>query len=191
MIEILKSSTINDFSQRYQSSYGWCDLDGKRTLVQIDEVHNTFITVVPMEGGVREIACDTGFKFEFVPTARGWYNTDHIYNCVLITRNPQRQWSRGINRSNTNIMDARFRPIGVSLQVLCMVHWDKWDRKWEGKQAVALSRQFMLHHNGTLYFYNRNVGRIDRNTLYVVELVFQEVKDMVNRSKLPFKVERL
>lgn len=193
MIEIFKSATSNDFAQRYSNSYGWCDIAGKRTLVQIRDVSDKWAVVADQDGRVHEFEADAGFKFEFVPTQRGWYNTTNtLYPVVLVTRNPQRQWARGINQNNTNIVDHRIRRVGLGFGILSAINWSKWEVQPKEGTPVALSRQFMLAGTGSLYFYNRQVGdyKPKSKTLAVNELVLQEVKDLVSRNSLPFVVEQ-
>lgn len=185
MKDFYKAATFRDFQQRYVHSYGWCIIDGVRELVCIAAVGPERLKLYDTAGRSHLIPPDTPFAFEFIPADRGWYNSRRGHP-LLFYRHPARQWSRGINASNTNVRTAAGHNVEIDLELMASVVWDK--HEYDKDVPCAVSKQFMLGKN-FVWFYDRKIGVITKSGVQVNKLFAQEMRDLFDRNKLPLIVE--
>lgn len=191
MIDTLQSHTHADFRARYQGSFGFIkNGDGTRRLVQIDNVNGTQVTFTAGDSFTYFAKADSGFEFDFIPAVTGWYNSIDG-GTYLLSRIPARQWHRGIHTANTRIQSAMGYTEELDYNILSKIFvegFNNWQYT-EGAFTCALSKFFALASKNTIKFLGRNVGVRDDDLLKLTDTsIMQELTDLVNRNKLPFKV---
>lgn len=192
MITSPTSRNHQDWSRRYQGTYGWYHKDdGSKVLVYVYRVDGDRVTFHydDMEFYAN---VDSGVKFEFIPVNRSWVNgiSGNVY---LLQRIPHRQWKRGISTDNTSVRLGDMYNARINYGLLSDIFKDGYDpfaKVDVTKRAVALSKNFAINTKNQFMFLDQVVGTVNKNNIILKDdLLFQEVNDMIRRAKYPLTVE--
>jgi len=194
MKDTCTSDNLKDFKQRYQNTVGILLKDnGAKEWVWIENVDDHSVNFKTKSGQQFQAINGNGVTFEFTQVPMGWFNTSK--GPVYICRRPARQWQRGISAGNTSIISSKFRAMQVSLDTVAEAMTSNYE--YTGKLPTALSRYFCIAEDKTLYFRDIPIGTFDPDTdnksgrlvIPAACEVWQELKDLVRRNRLPFTVE--
>ena len=197
MLASPSDGSIDDFIQRYESTYGWYlnpetskEVFGLIASISIGSDSIYFRT----RNADFSLSIDANPTFKFLPVRRGWYtsSTNKLY---YLERIPARQWKRGVCSANTAayefLTSAQFlysTRLGLSLLE------DLFTEREQEKNVqsliknknpyVRLSSHFVISYD-TIWFYKYAVGTINRDNMVVKlknNIVLQELKDVSNRN---------
>ena len=193
MLDTLSRNNYQDFSQRYKDTFGFLHTASGQKIVRIKNINSEQVSFVDDANMPYHANADAGVMFEFLPCKRGLYNAQD--EVVYVSRVPATQFKRGISESNTSIVGMlsgiKYKPTFDILEVvfnskpnvleLCKeyLHADR--------ACVALSKNFALVKTN-IFFNDQKVGTVEKDSLKVSPLVFQELFDTVCRQSLPFQV---
>lgn len=201
MLDSLSHENSEDFRQRYEHTYGFIhnknDAADKRLVFlskcTADTVQFTDKQKIPFFA-----KADMGVNFEFIPLIAGLYNVKD--GMVYVSRQPARQWKRGIAESNTAVYHfSQGGNININFDIVSEIFNTPYNVKkrveeWQTKdKAVALSRNFGLVGSG-VYMRNSRIGKVNKTNRTIsleVPLFQQELSDLIRREALNFIVEEV
>jgi hypothetical protein len=195
MIDTLTSYNRDDFSRRYSGTYGWLLQGNTEIFVLLNRVDSEKVSFSTGNNLPYYANVDSGTRFKFIPVKNGWFNANDG-NTYLLSRQPARQWKRGIADSNTTITSiAHMSDVPLTYKVLSTIFNDNYSKlnpikTWEGR-SCALSQHFAVSPNNRLYFYRQIIGEYDPlNKAFILEMpiVKQELEDLINRNNWFLKV---
>ncbi len=195
MIDSLTSDNYRDFGPRYAGTYGWLLQNDKEIFVQLNRVDDEKVSFSTGNKMPYYASINSGIKFKFIPVKNGWFNAidGHTY---LLSRQPARQWKRGIADSNTIVVSIdNMLEVPLTFEVLSSIFNPGYStlnplRKWEGR-SCALSQHFAISPDYRLYFYRQHIGDYNPETETLVlntPIVKQELQDLINRNNWNLKV---
>lgn len=187
MRESFSPAAAQDFRQRYRNTAGkYIKENGDPLWVWIQDVGDG-VSFVDTHGNDFFATGQGKAEFEFTQVPQGWYNTSKR-GPVMFSRQPARQYQRGISRANTTIIGSTGAAVGVSLDIVADAM--TFDGKFGGKWPWALSRFFMINERRQVWFLNTIIGELDNTTIYVDNTcpVVQELGDTLRRNNLPFTI---
>lgn len=194
MLDSFTSDNFRDFGPRYQDTYGFLQTPGQpKRLVYIADNDERAVYFRMQDGGMNYHAIrDTGVQFEFIQVNRGFF-MGASGKTYLLTRVPARQWKRGIGTNNTSVQQLTaggLDRVKLSITSLTDIYVNpiKVDKSNINKFNIfPLSRHFAICES-QLYFYNANIGTVDKAkgtiTLNNYIEVKQELTDVINRNGL-------
>ncbi|HET8685592.1 MAG TPA: hypothetical protein VFM18_02870 [Methanosarcina sp.] len=193
MHDTLTSTNWRDFQQRYQGTYGWLVHNNKEIPVHIENVTDNMVTFRGLEGAEYFSYADRDVKFRFSPLRRRLVIGGKTHRLMLISRIPQRQWSRGICENNTRVtLLGAGRTQGLSVNSATMADILAGENLTEGKlqPTKKLSDVFGIASD-VLWLYNRPIGTVAGDQIRLVEgaqIFAQEVSDTLRDIKSNYKV---
>jgi len=194
MIDSPTRENLRDFRQRYEGSFGWLERDdGSKQLVIVSSVGDRGVKFKLSDKDDMGYTAfvDGGSRFHFTQVPRGWFNRpDGV--AFFLTRNPQRQWSRGITPANTTkfVLASRLLNDHLTFADVEACFNPRYVFSDYENGVGALSRMFAMNKTH-VYLYNRIIGTRKGRVLEVEEMFSQELQDTVSRNTFEFEVRRV
>lgn len=178
---------LHDFSQRHRDTYGWYN----GHLVYISEV--TANEIVFDDVNCRQVTytakVDHAPVFTFLPVERGWVYSA-IHGPMYMSRQPLKQYKRGISSQNTVFMNKHRQIVDVSHDLIASIFLCPEGLIDTSKEEILSKHFFVDWEIKTLYFNNLTVGVAGKPFLLLKhEILKQELGDIVRRKNLPYKVD--
>jgi hypothetical protein len=188
MIETFTSENSGDFQARYAETFGWLHRTDRKQFINLESVIEDKVSFSIGTHHKYSVNINSGINFEFIPVDRGWFNTTNG-EVVYLQRRPARQWKRGISESNTEIYDAYRSRVDLTFARLSSIFENP--NKWGIKPSqCAISKQFAMLPDGTVYFYLHCVGRwVDNTIILDNSIVEQELRDQLTRQQSTIEVK--
>jgi hypothetical protein len=213
MFEKFTATTVGDFRQRYEGTYGLFKRGKDSLLVCLTRVrgpsdtNEPFVEFKDSKGvtfkvNITEENSDIGF--EFLPPKSAYYNIEGG-TPWLLKRIPAKQYSRGICGKNTSIRNGRGANLSVDFDSLISIFeravspekaYNPADiTDTTGTKGVAISPAFAFFWaQKTIMCYEKTIGTIDLVdgelviTLADLPMWGVEVKDALRRANIRGKV---
>jgi len=200
MRDSLTSENSRDFRQRYNGTFAlFTKGDGRKITVRIDNVTENAVQFSDIKKNTYTANSDTGVEFEFFPLNRRL--TDYKNNVIYSSRQPARQWRRGICEDNTNIINLdKLRKVSFDGELIDRLFNSEIDYEnihtrflKEDRMSFLLSNKFAIIRRSDMsefYLYNHMIGELRGTTIKCNPIFIQEVKDaLVARNFNQYKVE--
>lgn len=177
-LEEFTSGGSRDFRQRYNDVFGFFPKgDGTDVLVRVTDVSDTSMRFVDERGISYTAYADQGVVFRFIPvTKKLFFFEDKL---VLASRNPARQYQRGICQANT-----RFNTItnGGVLDI-------DFDTIKAYIAEKGVLNKFLAFEGNRLYLYSQLIGIKQGDSIVLENSLFrQEVLDALRVNGLNYEV---
>jgi len=197
MIEEITRANREEFSRRYQGTYGFLTSDsGKKQIVTVAEVGSVYTEVHGIDRTPYRLNNDTGCTLEFTQVPSQWFqpDDDHI---VYVCRRPERMWKRGICPDNTNMFvpnKGKLEMISVKADRVSQIfHPDKDVEAFDDitKIKCGLWSRLIAWADTTVFVKDVPVGTVDheRKLVMLDKVQFQqEVRDALVRSNSDYSV---
>lgn len=189
MHDSLTSANWRDFSQRYQGTYGWLCNNNKEIPVLIESVSESMVVFKGLGGEEYFTYADRDVKFKFMPLNRQLVLGGNTGSLYYISRQPARQWSRGICANNTRIQQLHANGRITSRDVNNTIMDDILKASKENNQTVGnitlLNNMFAVC-GGFVWLYNQAIGTYENGviTMGANSSVFaQELQDTLRDIK--------
>lgn len=187
MKDTFNDFNIQDFSKNYLECFGEYSVNGVPRVVFISSVEGGKVNFNDGGGFDFHVLRNSGIFFDFIPLAKGFYNTqNHVY---YVERLCERQYKKGICSSNTQLFLLKdlFTSTDITCGNLSAIKYGVSQKKNGG--AYAISRHFAVSSTGDVYCFKQSIGVANDNKIVLFDDTFkQELEDQIKRNNLEITV---